>query len=129
MRGRAHLWRLSRDDAAEARKLFERAIELAPSGEFGMGDLALVHFLESYYRWSPSPEHSLDAMLRVAERAVAVDDHDAWALTILAWSNMFAHRWDEALPPGRRARAAAPRPLPRCRCHPDRRAPRAARRR
>jgi TolB-like protein len=103
MRGRALVWKMGREEVAEARKLFERAIQLAPSGEFGMSDLALVHFLEFYYRWSDSPERSSDDMMRVAEKAVAVDDHDAWAHTMLGLVNLFARRWDEALPAVERA--------------------------
>ncbi len=103
MRGRAQLWKLGREEVAEARKLFERAIQLAPSGEFGMSDLAFVHFLEFYYRWSGSPEQSSNEMMRVAEKAVAVDDHDAWAHTMLGLVNTFARRWDEALPAVERA--------------------------
>ena len=98
MRGRALVWKMGRGEVAEARKLFERAIQLAPSGEFGMSDLAFVHFLQFYYRWSDSPEQSSDEMMRVAEMAVAVDDHDAWAHTMLGLVNVFARRWDEALP-------------------------------
>ncbi len=97
MRGRAHLWKLSREEAAEAKVLFQRAVELAPRGEFGAGDLALIHFLEAYYRWSDTPERSLDYMVETAERAVAADDHDPWALTVLAWANIVAHRWDASL--------------------------------
>ena len=103
VRGRAHLWKISREEVAEARKLFERAIQLAPSGEFGMSDLAFVHFLEFYYRWSGSPEQSSNEMMRVAEKAVAVDDHDAWAHTMLGLVDTFARRWDEALPAVERA--------------------------
>jgi len=103
MRGRAHLWKLGREDAAEARRLFERAIALAPSGEFGTSDLALVHLLEASYRWSESPEDSLQAMIRTAEQAVEADDTDPLALTILAWANVYAHRWEECLPPVERA--------------------------
>jgi TolB-like protein len=103
MRGRALVWKMGREEVAEARKLFERAIQLAPSGEFGMSDLAFVHFLEFYYRWSSSPERSSDEMMRVAEKAVAVDDHDAWAHTMLGLVNVFARRWDEALPAVERA--------------------------
>ncbi len=103
MRGRALVWKMGREEVAEARKLFERAIQLAPSGEFGMSDLAFVHFLEFYYRWSDSPERSSDDMMCVAEKAVAVDDHDAWAHTVLGLVNLFARRWDEALPAVERA--------------------------
>ncbi len=103
VRGRAHLWKMGREDVAEARRLFERAIQLAPSGEFGMSDLAFALFLEFYYRWSDSPERSSDEIMRVAEKAVAVDDHDAWAHTMLGLVNAFARRWDEALPAVERA--------------------------
>ncbi|MET4805071.1 adenylate/guanylate cyclase domain-containing protein [Limibacillus sp. MBR-115] len=103
MRGRAHLWKLGRRDANEARLLFERAISHVPSGEFGMSDLALVHFLESYYRWSDDPATSLQAMASTAKDAVAIDDTDPWALTILSWSNVVTHQWDEVLPPVERA--------------------------
>jgi TolB-like protein len=103
MRGRAQLWKLGREEVAEARKLFERAIQLAPSGEFGMSDLAFVHFLEFFHRWSGSPEQSSNEMMRVAEKAVAVDDHDAWAHTMLGLVNTYARRWDEALPAVERA--------------------------
>jgi adenylate cyclase len=98
MRGRAHLWKLGRDDAAQARELFERAISLVPSGEFGTSDLALVHFLEAYYRWSDSPAQSLQLMIEVAQRAVAIDGSDPWALTILSWAHIVSHHWEEVLP-------------------------------
>jgi TolB-like protein len=108
VRGRAHLWKMGREEVAEARKLFERAIQLVPSGEFGMSDLAFAHFQEFYYRWSDSPERSSDEMMRVAEKAVAVDDHDAWAHTMLGLVNVFARRWDEALPAAERAIELSP---------------------
>jgi TolB-like protein len=97
MRGRWHMWRLSRTQLAEARKLFERAIELVPSGEFGASDLALTHSLEAYYSWSESRNDSMQAMMRYAKQAVAADDHDAWAHTTLGLANLFTLNWDEAL--------------------------------
>ncbi len=108
MRGRALLWKMGRHDAAEAKTLFERAIELAPSGEFGTSDLAVVYYLEGYYRWSDSPEESLKRMVETAEQAVIADDTDVWALTILSWANIFAHKWEEALPPVERAIELSP---------------------
>lgn len=108
MRGRAHLWTFGREDAAEAHRLFKRAIALAPSGEFGASDLALVHFLEFFYSWGASREQSFAAMLESAQRAVAIDDHDPWAFTILAWSKIFAKRWEEARSAIDRAVALSP---------------------
>jgi TolB-like protein len=97
VRGRAHLWKMGRDEVAEARKLFERAIQLVPSGEFGASDLAFAHFLEAYYHWSDSPQRSMEEMMRFAEKAVAVDDHDAWAHTMMGWAHAVARRWDDAI--------------------------------
>lgn len=108
MRGRAHLWKLGRSDAAIARTLFERAIALSPSGELGISDLAVAHFLEAHYGWSNSPAASQRLMLETAKRAVAVNDTDPLALTILGWANLVAHNWDEALPPVDRALQLSP---------------------
>lgn len=96
MRGRAHLWKMGRTDSAEARGLFQRAIDLS-SGRLGLSDLALVHFLDAFYGWGESRQESVRAMVDLAEKAVAIDDHDPLALTILAWAYLFAYKWDEAL--------------------------------
>jgi TolB-like protein len=97
MRGRWHLWKLGREHLAEARALFERALELVPGGEFGASDLAFTHLLEAYYSWTDRREESMQAMMRYARQAVAADDHDAWAHTMLGLANLFALHWDEAL--------------------------------
>jgi len=99
MRGRWHMWKLSREHLAQARALFERAIELVPGGEFGASDLAVTHALEAYYSWTDSREASLQAMMSFAKLAVAADDHDAWAHTTLGLANLFALKWDEAVTP------------------------------
>lgn len=108
MRGRAHLWKLGRADAAITRGLFERAIALSPCGELGISDLAVAHFLEAHYGWTNTPLASQKLMLDTARRAVAIDETDPLALTILGWANLVAHNWDEALPPVDRALQFSP---------------------
>jgi len=97
MRGRWNMWKLAREPLAQARILFERAIKLVPSGEFGASDLAFTHMLEAYYSWTVSRERSMQDMMRFAQQAVAADDHDAWAHTTLGLAKLFALKWDEAL--------------------------------
>ncbi len=103
MRGRAHIWKLSREDGAVARDLFQRAVRLDPNGEFGAGDLALVYFLEAYYGWSDDRPASLALLLQAATAAVASDDTDPWALTLLSWAHIVTHSFDDVLPPIQRA--------------------------
>ena len=99
MRGRWHMWRLGRSDIAQARALFEQAIDSVSSGEFGASDLALTHLFEAYYNWTDSRDDSLQAMLGHAEHAAAVDDRDVWAHTILSITKVFLHDWEDVLPP------------------------------
>jgi TolB-like protein len=108
MRGRAHIWKVGREDAEIARKLFEKAISLSPGTGMGASDLALVHYLDAFYAWSQSREQSLQEMLRIAEQAAAIDDNDPLALTILAWAYLFACKWEDALATIDRAIALSP---------------------
>ena len=108
MRGRAHVWKLGRDDAIAARRLFEQAIALSPGSGMGASDLALVHFVDAFYGWGESQEQSFKEMVLTAEKAVAIDDSDPMALTILAWAYNFALEWDEALVTVDRAIALSP---------------------
>ena len=85
------------EPAREISRLFEQAIELSPGNQLGLSDLALVHFLASFYNWSDSRKASLEEMVSTAKKAVAANESDPLALTILAWAYLFANEWDEAL--------------------------------
>jgi adenylate cyclase len=96
MRGRWHLWQMSREDLSEARALFKKAIELVPTGEYGASDLAVVHLWEFLYGWTGDPTHSMNEMLRLSQQAALADAKDPWALSTLALSALFARHWDAA---------------------------------
>ena len=103
MRGRWHLWRLGRENLAEARKYFEKALSLVPGGAFGASELTIVYLWDFLYGWNRSPAESLKAMIEYAELAVNADDQDTWALSNLAWARLFRRQWDKALAPVERA--------------------------
>ncbi len=112
MQGRAHIWKFGKKDAEIARQLFEQAIRASPGGVMGLADLALVHFLDTFYRWSDSPGQSMKLMMTTAEKAVAADENDPLALTILAWAYLFSYQWDEAIETIDRAIALSPNFVP-----------------
>jgi adenylate cyclase len=104
IRGRALVEKLGREEVAQARQLFERALQLVPDGSFGAADLAMVHWLEYYYRWSEDPDRSLREMVACAEKAVEADGDDPWSLTMLGLARgIAAGRWDDVLSPIERA--------------------------
>ena len=108
MRGRALVWKFGRDDAHEAKTLFEKAIRMSPNQQLGLGDLALVHFLDAFYNWSGSREVSLDLMQYTARRGLEANSSDVLAWTIMSWAHLFALEWDEAIVSVNRAISLSP---------------------
>jgi TolB-like protein len=112
MRGRAHIWKMSREDGLEARRLFQKAMELAPGSGLGAADLALVHLYEAFYGWSSDRQQSFKAMLATAQSAAEADENDPMALTILAVAQLFSRDFDGAMETIERALAISPQFAP-----------------
>lgn len=108
MRGRAHVWKMSREGAAAASPLFRQAMALAPGSGLGAADLALVHLYEAFYGWSENRAASFNAMLETATAAAAADENDPMALTILTVAQLFSGEFDNALETIDRAIAISP---------------------
>ncbi|MCZ6771063.1 MAG: adenylate/guanylate cyclase domain-containing protein, partial [Proteobacteria bacterium] len=85
MRGNWHLWRSSREDFAEAKLLFRKAIALDPDSSNAQAGLALACQLEAGAGWADDLAESREEGFRAAQRAVALDDQNAWAHVALAW--------------------------------------------
>lgn len=82
-----------RDDVLEARRLFDRAIELDPSLAAAWAGLAVSYVTEYEAEWSPVGR--LDALARaeeMAERAIALDDACAYGHWTLACTRFYNRR-------------------------------------
>ncbi len=75
-RGWWHYYRETREDNAEARRFFERAIEQEPTWAQPHAGLALTHYKDRAHLWSESPGRSLDGLIDAAQRAVALGASD-----------------------------------------------------
>jgi tetratricopeptide (TPR) repeat protein len=76
-RGWWHLRRVTKKDNAEARSLFQKAIEADPQFARAFACVALTHNLDILNQWSDSPEQSVAELNRAAQRAVKLDNDDA----------------------------------------------------
>lgn len=103
MRGRALLWHVNETDVAEALSLFQQAAELDPESGLGQADLAWCRIMQSIYGWGDERKEVLDEATRAAERAMAADPHDAFALTAAATVMNMVGRCDDAVALARRA--------------------------
>jgi adenylate cyclase len=59
---------------AQARQMFEKAIELDPKYAGAYVGLGQTYFLDWFYRWGPDPAQSLERPFELAQKAVALDD-------------------------------------------------------
>ncbi len=78
-RGWWHYYRETREDNAEARTFFERAIEQEPLWAQPHAGVALTHYKDRANLWARSPGTALDSLIASAERAVALGGTDAAA--------------------------------------------------
>jgi len=78
-RGMWHLWRLGKEDREKAGNFFRKAIELAPTFGASHAGLAILACLDVILGTAKLIPKILAEALRAAERAVELDDRDAYA--------------------------------------------------
>jgi adenylate cyclase len=73
LRGRTYYFRYTQEANAQARQLFERAIELDSRYADAYALLGFTYWLEWVLRWSPNPAQSLERFAELAHQAIALD--------------------------------------------------------
>ncbi len=96
-RGLWHFYKITADDNLEARQLFQRATDLDPNFSSPHAGVAYTHFFDRIQGYVDDPDASLIQGLAVAERAVALDDKDAFAQYVLGRLLNFNAQSDRAI--------------------------------
>ncbi len=91
-----------------ARTLYQRAIELDPAFARAYVGLALTHLADFREGWSTRPEESMAQALRLAKKAVALDDSLPEARLLLGQVHFSRKEHAQALEASRRAIALRP---------------------
>ena len=82
-RGLWHMWQSTKDDNAEAQRLFRRAIEIEPRFAAAHANLSYSHFMDIVLAYSDAPQQSRALAEAAAKLAIAIDDKDAMAHSTL----------------------------------------------
>jgi TolB-like protein len=96
MRALSHYWRVTRQDNTVAQALLEKAIEIDPHYGKALGLLANSRIFGAHMGWAPMGA-VIEKATREALAAVEADSEDAWAHIGLAYSYLFARRFDDAI--------------------------------
>jgi TolB-like protein/Tfp pilus assembly protein PilF len=97
MRASSHHGRYTKKDATEAQRLLSKAIELDPMSPEAFCLLAFTHLMQIQFGWSESTDRSIKEAEKAAQRAVAIDDRDAWAHTALGLVDLISKRYEDAI--------------------------------
>lgn len=103
MRGSWYLSHRSKDDVAEARRLFEKAIERDPNSTAALNGLAYTIGWMINFGWADDPDEARTVAHTAARRAIELDDNDAEAHIALGIINFYMDQVEAAVAAGRRA--------------------------
>jgi class 3 adenylate cyclase/TolB-like protein len=103
LRGRALDAHLTRADNAQARALFERAIELDPKYALAYVGLGWVDLHAVTEGWTANPSEALERAEGLARKAIALDDLDPGAHALLGDAALYFGEYDRALDEVKRA--------------------------
>jgi len=108
LRGQEAYVRQAREDIARAQNFFRQAIALDPNFARSYAALALTYIDDWRFRWSPQADLGADEALRLANRAVEIDDQLPQAYWALGFVHIFRREHREAIQAAERAVALDP---------------------
>jgi TolB-like protein/DNA-binding winged helix-turn-helix (wHTH) protein/cytochrome c-type biogenesis protein CcmH/NrfG len=97
LRAQALYTQRSNNENLLARDHLQRAIQLDPNFARAYSTLALTYVDEYRYRWSSSTEDPLLQTLKLAEKAVAIDNDLPQAYWSLAYAQLHLRRYEQAI--------------------------------
>src|SRR5262249_40196638 len=107
LRGREQFNRFTQETNAQARQMFEKALELDPKYAEAYAFLGWTYFRERGYQWSQDPQ-TLERALVLAQQAVALDDSLPLAHQALSRVSLWKKQHDQAIAEAERAIALDP---------------------
>lgn len=108
LEAREHLFRNSPEDNLLARQRAEEAIALDPKYASAYALLGNIHIWDVFFAWSASPRESLGRAFESAKKALALDESDFQAHSVLSFVYLFKREHDKAVEESERAVSLAP---------------------
>jgi adenylate cyclase len=98
----------TKENNDQARKLWEKAMELDPSNEWFWQQIGWTYYRDARFGWTNTPVRSLARAEELALKTLAVDDSNAEAYCLLSVVYMARREHDKAVAYGEKALALAP---------------------
>ena len=108
LKGLSNLHQYTKEGFVQARKLFEKAIELDPEYSPAWSAVALSHGGDMLHGFTDAPKETIQKAVEAAEKAVALDQSDSVAHLYLSIAHTWAGRDDAAIVEAEKAIALNP---------------------
>ena len=96
-RGLWHMWKYEKDDAREALRFLQRAVELDPTFSTAYAYKGYTHYEDVIMGWAEDPEQSLDEGMSAAKHALSLDNKDYVAYFALGRIYMMRSEHDASI--------------------------------
>ena len=103
-----YLSRATIEDHNVARRIAEESIAMCPENPLGYLNLAAFHRLDYYFGTTKSPKESIEKAIKLAQKAIAMDDSIPRAHALLSDFYSIKREHDKAIAEGERAVALDP---------------------
>jgi adenylate cyclase len=107
LRGSESYWRFTKEAMAQARQMYEKAIELDPHYATAYASLGATHALDWVWQWNQDPQ-SLERAFALTQKAIALDDSLSTAHSVLGFVYAAKKQHERAIAEGERAITLAP---------------------
>ncbi|MBI3797686.1 MAG: adenylate/guanylate cyclase domain-containing protein [Deltaproteobacteria bacterium] len=107
LRGGEYWRRFTKEAHAQARQMFEKAVELDPQYAAAYASLGAIYWWEWAVQWSQDPQ-TLEQAFKLAQKAVALDDSLPVARAILSQVYQWKKQHEQAIAEAERAVVLAP---------------------
>jgi adenylate cyclase len=108
LRGAGYYWRMTKEGSQKARGLLEKAIELDPKYADAYSYLGWTYGWAVGNQWSKNPQEDLKRADELAQKALALDDSNLLAMTLISQDDWMEGRYDQAVADSERAVALNP---------------------
>jgi TolB-like protein/Tfp pilus assembly protein PilF len=107
LRGTEDYWRFTKETMAQARQMYEKAIELDPQYAAAYANLGWTYAFDWTWQWSQDPQ-TLERAFALTQKAIALDDSLSMAHSALGFVYLGKKQHERAIAEGERAITLAP---------------------
>lgn len=107
-RGIEDFFRMEKEAMSRARRRFESVDRIQPQVPIGATWLAFAHWFDAFRRWTDDPRRSFALAGEWAAKAIAMEDADGQAHTVMGHVHLLDRNFDQALAVAQQAVAIRP---------------------